>query len=222
MIEFDNGQHMAMVQLSLNGVSVNVNLDLRNIKSEALLKDSRLGELDSKRLKALLEYVDHGFKLDPKSSVPWKEQFCRKLAKECDALLSLPVMLTPEQLKALRKGVNEVNLSLVNAAKKLPDDYKAAVKLTAMYHDGFNHLTRDDDFIALRAGNRVVSIIPLQGNDYNELKKFLKAGGDRVLDPENVVKFKKAVAEVKRQNTQELLNRKVERKPWSGLKITRE
>lgn len=222
MIEFDNGQHMAMVQLSLNGVSVNLNLDLRNIKSEALLKDSRLGELDPRRLKALLEYVDHGFRLDPKSAVPWKEQFCRKLLKECDTLLRLPVTLTPEQLEALRKEVNGVNLSLVNAAKKLPDDYRAAVKLTAVYHDGFNHLTRDDDFIALRAGGRIVSIIPLPGNDFNELKKFLKAGGDRVLSPENVAKFKEAVAEAKRQNTMELLNRKVERKPFSGLKITRE
>lgn len=222
MIEFDNGQHMAMVQLSLNGVSVNLNLDLRNIKSEALLKDSRLGELDPKRLKALLEYVDYGFKLDPKSAVPWKEQFCRKLAKECDALLSLPVTLTPEQLKALRKGVTDVNMSLVNAAKKLPDDYKAAVKITAMYHDGFNHLTRDDDFIALRAGGRIVSIIPLQGNDYNELKKFLKMGGDRVLSPENVDRFLRSVAEAKRLKTQDLLSRKVERKPSFGLKITRD
>lgn len=212
-----------MIHLSLGGSTMrNWNVDLRNIGSEPLLKGSRVGELDPKRLKALLEYVVHGMKVDMSSPGTWKAQLCRKFAKECDALLSRPVTLTLEQLTQIRKEVNGVNLSLVNAAKKLPDDYRAAVKLTAVYHDGFNHLTRDDDFIALRAGGRIVSIIPLQGNDYNELKKFLKMGGDRVLSPENVDRFLRSVAEAKRQNTMELLNRKVERKPFSSLKITRE
>ena len=120
MIEFDNGLQTATIKLSLDGVYLNLNLNLADIRSEAMLRDSRLGELGPKRLKALLEYVDHGFKVDPKSPLPWKEQFCRALAKECDALLSLPVKLTPEQLREVRRAVRETNVSLERAAQAAP------------------------------------------------------------------------------------------------------
>lgn len=87
MIEFDKGRHAAVVELSLNGISMNMRLDLDDVRSEPLLRDSRVGELSPQRLKALLEYVDHGFRVDPRSPLPWKEQFCRKLVKECEALM---------------------------------------------------------------------------------------------------------------------------------------
>lgn len=219
MIEFDKGQHMAMVQLSLMGVSVNVHLDLKNIKSEALLKDSRLDRLSSKRLKALLEYSDHTFKIDPKSSVPWKEQFLRKLSRDCDMILSLPVTLSTADIAQLRKSMKETNLSLVKAAKALPDDFKKAQKLSFQYHDGFHHLTRDDDFFAVRQGNRIVSIIPLPGNDFNEVKRFLEAGSRRVLSEQNIGLFRFVVKEVHRLDTKSLLEKTATRTASTSLKL---
>lgn len=220
MIEFDKGQHMAMIQLSLVGVSVNVHLDLKNIKSEFLLRDSRLDKLSPKRLKALLEYSDHTFKLDPKSPVPWKEQFCRKLSRDCDMLLSLPVLLTAAEIAQLRQSIKQTHLSLINVAKVLPDDFKKAQKLSYYYFDGFHHLTRDDDFLAVRKGNQIVSIIPLPGNDFNELKKFLEAGGKKVLEQDNIQLFKSAVKEVHKLDTQLLLEKTVTRTVTMGLKLS--
>lgn len=222
MIEFDKGQHMAMIQLSLEGVSVKLNLDMKDIKSEPLLQGTRLGSIPKKSLKLFLEYADHRFRLDPKSPVPWKEQFCRFLGKECEAFLGAARTMTPAQLKELVKGVREANMSLVKAAGVMPDDYKRALQAVSFsYHDGFNHFTRDDDFIAVRCGNKIVSIIALPGNDHNEAKKFLKMGGDRILEPQNVAKLRKAVAAARRMKMSELLNRKsvVKRE---GLTITKQ
>ena len=217
MIEFDKGLRTAVIKLSLNGVYLNLNLSLGDIRSEALLQDSRLGELGPKRLKALLEYVDHRFEVDPRSPIPWKEQFCRALAKECDALLSLPVKLTPEQLREVRRAVRETNVSLERAAQAAPGALGLALEF--QYHDGFNHLTRDDDFIAVRRGGRIVGVIALPGNDYNEVKKFLMAGGDRVLDPTNVECFRAALRHARKMDALRLTGRVSRRVVSAGIKI---
>lgn len=209
MIEFDKGQHMAMIQLSLMGVSLNLNLDLDNLRNEPLLKDSRVVGLSPKRLKALLEYVDHVFKVDPKSVLPWKDQFLKRLDRECEALLSLPVKLSPEQLADVRRYVKETNAGLEKALAAAPGSIGLALEF--QYHDGFNHLTRDDDFIAVRCGGRIVSIIPLPGNDYNEVKTFLKAGGDRVLDPANVEAFRRALIHARKMDARRLVRKVTEK-----------
>lgn len=196
MVTFDRGRRHALVQLSLMGVSMSVRLDLKDILSEPLLRDSRLGELDPKRLKALVEYVDHRFKLDRRSSLPWKEQFCRALVKECGDLLSLPVKLTPEEIRELKVDVRRTNRELAAAAKVEPDKFRKA--LTYQYHDGFHHLTRDDDFIAVRCGDRIVGIIALPGNDRNEVKRFIRAARGRMFEPRNLADVRRAVREVRK------------------------
>lgn len=218
MIEFDKGQRMAMIQLSLMGTSVNLNLDMRNIKSEPLLKDSRLNELTMTNLKGLLEYVDHHFKVDPKSALPWKEQYCMALAKECEKLLKAIKTLSPQHFEELSALVDDkvlqVRSDLLKAAKVRPEMYAPAVSY--QYHDGFNHMTRDDDFIAVRRGNKVIGIIALPGNDYNEVKKFLKAGGDKCLSAQNVEAFKQAVRKVKQSQAASMV-RKLG--PGKGIKM---
>jgi hypothetical protein len=212
MIEFDRGQHLAVIHLSLAGVSMPVSLDLRDIRSEPLLRDSRLGELSPKRLKALLEYVDHGFRLDPKSPVPWKEQFCSALSKACSDLLSAPVRLTADQVAQLPALVRAANLS-VPKALGVPDPAKAFdMAVSYDYHDGFRHMTRDDDFIAVRRGGRIVGIIALPGNDWNDLINFLKDGGHKLVDPENLDQFRKAYSAARKAHTLDLLSRPVERR----------
>ena len=219
MIEIDKGQHIAMIQLSLMGVSVNVHIDMNNIRKEHLLQNSRLSELSPKRLVSLLEFTDHTFKVDPKSVVPWRDQFLMRLSKNCDELLSLPKTLSVAEMDYIRKTVKDSNMSLAKAAKVVPEMVHKAQKISYQYHDGFNHLTRDDDFIAVRAGRRIVGMIPLPGNDFNELKKFLKLGGDRVLEPENVAKFLKAVKEVKRNEAMQVIEKHVSKKSSFSLKI---
>ena len=212
MIEFDRGQHMAVIHLSLAGVSMPVSLDLRDIRSEPLLRDSRLGELSPKRLKALLEYVDHGFRLDPKSPVPWKEQFCSALSKACSDLLSASVRLTPDQLAKLPALVRAANLSIPKALR-VPDPAGAFdLAVSYDYHDGFRHMTRDDDFIAVRRGGKIIGIIALPGNDWNDLINFLKDGGDKLVERENLDQFRKVYSAARKAHTMKVLSRPAERR----------
>ena len=116
------------------------------------------------------------------------------------------------------KAISKLKTSLVLDAGVWPKDYKQALAYIYEYHDGFNHLTRDDDFLAVRCGDHVVEKIYLPGNDLNDLKAFLKAGGDRVLSLENVAKFRKAAfAARKAKVIKDLLSKK--QNVSGGLKI---
>lgn len=222
MVTFDNGRHSATVRPAPATSAADLKLDLRAIGNEPLLSGSRIGELGEKRLKALIEYVDHGFRPDPASSLTWREQFCRALAGAGDSHLLRRTELTPGQLKEVRAAVRDINLSLAMAARAVDPASAFRSAVTYQYHDGFNHLTRDDDFIAVRSGDRIVAIIALPGNDYNELKKFLKAGGDRVLSPENVQAFRRALAAAKKAEMAKMLRRTALPRPSGGFKIGRE
>ena len=219
MIEFDNGQHMAMIQLSLQGVSVNVDIDLHRVKENPFLMKAGLGDLSPKRLKALLEYTDHRFKLDPKSPVPWKEQFYLALARDAAALRKEVMKLTPDQVKEVRRILKDTHGALEKAIGAVAGSGVLEKALTYQYHDGFHHLTRDDDFIAVRRGGRLVSVIPLAGNDFNEVKKFLKAGADAVLDPHNVESFRKCVRHAKKMDAAKLVKEATVHTVSSVLKI---
>ncbi len=187
MIEFDKGQHTARIILTTSGVSVNLNLDMNNIKAEPALRDSRLHELKPSQLKNLLEYVDNKFKVDFRSPLTWKEQFCRSLAKECDTFLKVGRTLTPEQRTELLRTAKQINADLAKVAKVSPE---VAAPVMSVQYSGFNRMVMDDDFIAVRAGGRVVSMIPLRGNDYNEVKKYLSIAGEECLNSANIVDFK--------------------------------
>jgi hypothetical protein len=111
-------------------------------------------------------------------------------------VLSLPVKLTPEEIRELKVDVRRANRELAVKAGVDPAVFRQAVSY--QYHDGFHHLTRDDDFIAVRCGNRIVGIIALPGNDRNEVKRFLKAARGRMFEPSNLADVKRAVREVKK------------------------
>lgn len=205
MIEFDSGRHLAMIKLSLMGVSVNMNLDLRKAREEPLLVKAGLAGLPEGRLKALLEYTDHRFKVDPRSPLPWKEQFFLALGRDAEVLRKAVLKLTPAELKELRRVIKDTHGTLEKAIGAVAGSGVMDLALKYQYHDGFHHLTRDDDFFAVRCGNRIVGIIPLKGNDRNELLKFLKAGADAVLDPTNVESFRKCVRHAKKLDAAQLV-----------------
>lgn len=206
MVQFDESTSKATLKLSLGNVSVPVTIDLFDLSTEPVLGKSLLQRLDLRRRRAFLEYADACFKLDKLSPVPWRDQFCTFLAKESDRILSLPVKVSSAELRELMDYVRNVRRQLVADAGVHREEFGEA--LCYQYHDGFNHLTRDDDFFAVFCGNRIVSIIPLPGNDYNELKKFLMAGSDQVLSPENVVALHKAVMEMRKSKLAKLAKRR--------------
>jgi len=206
MINFNDGQQTATLKLSLEGVSLSSNIDLRILANDPVLKDSRIRELTPKQLKSLLEYVDHRFKVDPRSALPWRDQFLRSLAKECEAFLKLPVKLTPERMAEIRKAVKDVNVSLERAIGAKSGEFGDALQY--QYHDGFRHLTRDDDFIAVRRGGQIVSIIMLRGNDENDIINFLKYAKGKILNPDNIDAFRESLFNARKMKALELTNRK--------------
>lgn len=219
MIEIDGGQHLALIQLSPGGVSVNINLNLNNLAGEmAFIKGNQLSKLDPKRFRALLRYTDHTFVPDMKSGIPWKEQFLRKLSANCDLILTAK-KLSSGEMEDLAKTLSDTNKQFMAKAKVLPDEFAAARQVSWQYHDGFRHLTRDDDFFIVRKGKDIVGMIPLAGNDYNELKKFLTENGDHMMQPENFVEFKKALMEAKRQGIENVLKKHIGNKMAGAVKM---
>ena len=207
----------AVIRLSLMGVDQDIRLDLRNIGNEPLLKGTGLDTLSLKRLYAFLEYADHKFRVDARNPLPWKEQFLGAFVAMWRALGTKACCVTAVELAALRKGVFVTNqaLALQGGAEGVKEFRET---LSYQYHDGFDHMTRDDDFFAVRCGNRIVEIIPLPGNDYNELKSFIRNASRRILERENIERFRAACCEMRKSRAAKLANREV-KKQRKGLSV---
>lgn len=210
----------AVVSLRMSpGLIIPMTLNLKDMSNLPLPKGHSLDKLSERKLKELIAYAEHKFSYNSKSVVGIYDQFCRFLSTECDKLLN-PVFrdsLTTEQMSELKGFIKDCHGQLERKACVFPGTVKDAISF--QYHDGFNHLTRDDDFIAVRCGDKIVSIIALPGNDFNDLKKFLLAGGEKVLSPENVVNFRKAVRLMKRDKAFELAQRRTKKVFSSGLSL---
>ena len=220
MVTFDNSRNVE-VRMSFRGVSSVFRANLMTLGNDPLMKGSGIGDLSPTKLRALLEYTDHRFRVDPKSPLRWEEQFKKSLSKDCRDLLLAKVLMTPEELRTLMACVHGMNAKMAIEAGARDIAHKVEEVIDYQYHDGFNHMTRDDDFIAVRRGGRVVSIIALPGNDFNEMKKFLKAGGDLMLTPENIEGFRKYMHDYKKAKAYALANMKVEREVKVGISLTR-
>ncbi len=194
MIEFDKNQQTAQIKISAIGTSVNLNLDLKNIKSEALLHNSTLDTLTKKQLKGLLEYADAKFKPNLQSPMSWKEQFLTFLVATHEKLKNSPEMLNVLERQNINQEVNKVNAELMKKGGADPKLFAAA--LTVQY-SGFKSMTMDDDYLAVRANGKIISVLPLKGNDYKEVMEYLKQGGKECLSQNNVVDFKSAIRKVK-------------------------
>ena len=192
MLEFDNDQHMAVVMISMMNTTVKMPLDLKNIRSQGLLKNSHLDRLSDAELKALLQSVHKSFVFDPKAGGSVQEQFLKALSKACDNYLCLAVTLDPVERAELLKQVKDINAELLQRAGAKPQEFRQA--LTSVYNPGVHHLTMDDDFIEIRRDGKVVEVIGLPGNDRNDLKNFLRyAGGERCLSQQNGNSLKDAI-----------------------------
>lgn len=202
MIEFDG--YIAKLSLEYNGVFIPFNLNLADIRNNPDLKDSALANLSPNRLRAALEYADHTFKVNPSSVVPVQQQFIGHL-KAVGSLVLDPDsrIIGAASLGAIVSEVNAVNRELLEKAGVNVGRKSEAVSF--QYFSGVHHMTLDDDFLAVRKGGKIVGMIPLPGNDYNEVKRFIKEGRNDILSVKNIGDLKNCVRKVKQSKAADLV-----------------
>lgn len=200
MIRFTEDQKTAVLVLSLAGVAREYRMSLSEC---ARRMEQRYGlrKVSESRLREALVRME-GFALDQNGQEAWEDRFLDSLAGE----LRLDVRTSPRLRERYRRFVAKVVRMLEEragvTAKNLPEE------VTAVYFEGVNTLTMDDDYLSLRKGGRVVELIALEGNDVNELKDFLRQGGDIVLSFENAVAYRDAVRVARMMQAYELADRK--------------
>lgn len=176
----------AVVRLSLAGVVHEFRLSFESCR-ERLFREFGLRGISDVRFRRSLERLGSSFALDPRSVLPWEEQFLQLLRADLAADYPLSVSLR----YSLESEVHRVDDAFARACGQ--SDRKVSEELVSVYCGGVNRLTMDDDYIAVCRGGQVVERIALEGNDENELKNFLRQGGDIVLSPENVHEYREAV-----------------------------
>lgn len=203
MVEFDERTQVAKLSLEFQGVAVPFRISLGDVRQDPLLRGSGLDRLSPERYKALLEYCGCNFKPNWKSFFTIQEQFCKYLASQCDILLDRRPSIRSSEFAEIKQDVDNTNFVLLRKAGVKPEEFREA--MSYQYFAGVHHMTRDDDFIAVRKGGKVVSIIPLAGNDYNEVKRFITEGREDVLSVRNIGDLKDCVRKVRQQKAADLV-----------------
>jgi hypothetical protein len=194
MLVFDEKGHIALLSLFFAGVRKDERMDLHELVRDPVLAVAGFGSLSLEERKDLVRRVDKAFRVDPRSSLSWREQFVRSCAQECIRTLEIramrPRFLSEEQMNDVIAGVVSVNRAL---AEKAGHDWRTVNQvLSSEYNAGFNHLFKDDDFIAVRRGGMIVEKIMLQGNDHNVLKDFIREAQALILSDVNINDFRQS------------------------------
>ena len=200
MMRFTEDQKTAVLVLSLAGAAREYRLSLDEC-AERMERRYGLRKVSGRRLREALERMD-AFAVDRNEREAWEECFLDSLAGE----LRSQVKLSPRMREKCRRYVDRVARMLEERAGATARNLSEEV--TAVYFEGVNTLTMDDDYLSLRKGGRVVELVALEGNDANELKDFLRQGGDLVLSLENAMAYRDAVRVARMMQAYDLADRK--------------
>lgn len=194
MVKFDNDMNNVEVLyksgLNPNWHSIGMNIDgIRRFSRTpgSVYFGHGIDKLSNAQLRGLIVRASMNFKANPDLNVSYESRFARCLVRECDQFRNAQRLLSPVQVAEFRKIVEDTNMSICDAAKVSREHFEPCV--TSEY-SGFNNLTMDDDFICLKKGGLVVSVIALPGNDYNLIKNYLREAGDKCLSATNIDDFR--------------------------------
>lgn len=210
VVKFDDSKRNVLITFTVNSTTQRMVIgydDMRNGLIPMLSK-SRANHLSYREFKALITEIAKRFQLDPKSSLTWSEQFGRMIAHVAGVLHPVnPVhAITHDQIQALKIDAKLLQNTMCEKAGISAKDFTEA--LSVGYCAGVDNLFCTDDFLTVRQGNKIVAIIGLPGNDYNELKSHFINEAQRVLSPSNIETIKREIRQMKIDNALELAQRK--------------
>lgn len=213
-VRFDDKKRQLTVNFVVNNVRQKMTLSYSDVRAGKVprLANTRAYKLSYDEFKILAKELAIRFKMDPKVSLSWSDQFLLVFGHAAGVMHSkgLAVSLTADELKALKLDARMLGRELCLKAGVDPKGFGEA--LTAGYCSGVDTLFCTDDFIAIRKGNTIISRINLAGNDYNELKQFIRNAWDRIVSSENIEALKEGLRQLKLDGAYELACRKPDKK----------
>ena len=218
-VKFDDNKRILTVTLKTNDVAQKFTLSYDDMKRGLVqpLISSRAHRLTYKEFKKVSNEIAIRFKVDPKSKLPWSEQFCLVLGHVAGVLHPQNRILSSDEKMLIKMNVRNLNQSLCDSAVVGRSDFSEAI--TAGYCGGVDSMFCTDDYITIRKGNTIIARVGLSGNDYTELKEFYDRGVERILSRENIANLAEAVRQMKMDKAMELAGKKGSLAFHNGLKL---
>lgn len=217
-VRFDDRKRQLTVTFIINDARKRMTLSYAQLRNCEIagMQGHRAHKLSYKEFKLVAKSMEERFVPDMSSGRSVEDQFVEVMAKVADVLHPRRgTVLTTSQIQGLGLDIRMIHESFLKAAGIASKEFSQA--MTAGYCEGVDTLFQTQDFIAIRKGNTIVARINLEGNDYNELREFLKHGGDRVLTMENIEQLQQAVKRMKMDAAIELATPRPDVRKGKGL-----
>ena len=131
--------------------------------------------------------------------------------------VNISKVATPEELQTLKINAKMLQYELCKKAGITPKEFSEA--LSVGYCGGVDNMFCTDDFLTIRQGNKIVSVVNLPGNDYVELKEYFDSRSIQILSAENISALKESIRQMKLESALELAQRPGTLKMSPGLHL---
>lgn len=220
-VKFDDKKHQVTVTFNVNSVRQNMVLDYEKIRKglDPSFVRSRVHRLSYDEFKYVSSELAKRFRVDPKISLSWAQQYALVFGKVADVMhpVNQSMVISAEQLHALKVDVKMLQNELCKKAGITPKEFSEA--LSVGYCGGVDNLFCTDDFLTIRQGNKIVSIVNLPGNDYIELKEYFTNRSRQILSEDNIMALRESIRQMKLDSALELAQRSGTLKMSPGLQL---